>query len=285
MLKVIVMKKLLAILLSVFLICAAFSGCSSEKKEKYSDEKLIIGYTEAVSPFLNIDKNGKVTGFEAELFKAIFDDVKGDLKSYTFEKVDEGYTLEDDGGFFDSKDKEYSAALLMGGVSKNRGTFNEDYSFTEPIITNRVIALTAKNSKRKTFGDFKGAKVVIVSADAQSAFEANSAISSVCKSKSVAKSAEEALKMLDEGSADILVTDEFSFNPLKQEKNYSVMEHELDTIEYVIACAKHSGWKDSINEAIKELKDEAYGDGDRFTPLVEKYFGYNASSFSYTTEE
>ena len=55
------------------------------------------------------------------------------------------------------------------------------------------------------------------------------------------------------------------------------MENELDTIEYVIACAKYSGWKDSINEAIKELKDEEYGDGDTFTPLVEKYFGYNAS--------
>jgi ABC-type amino acid transport substrate-binding protein len=280
----IVMKKVLAVLLSVLLIVAAFSGCSSSKKEKYSDETLIIGYTEAVSPFLSVDKSGKATGFDAELFKAIFDDVKGDLKSYRFEKVDEGYTLEDDGGFFDSTGKEYSAALLMGGVSKNRSTFNEDYSFTESIITNRIIAVTAKGSERKTFSDFKGANVVILSENAKAAFEKNTAISSVCKSITEAKDIETALSYLEFGKADILVSDEFSFNKSDRAKNYTVMENELDTIEYVFACAKYSGWKDSINEAIKELKDEEYGDGDTFTPIVEKYFGYNASSFDYKSE-
>ena len=273
------MKKSFAILLAVLMICVSFTACSSNKKEKYSDEKLIIGYTEAVSPFLEIDENGKATGFEAELFKAIFDDVKGDLKSYTFEKVEEGYMLEDDGGFFDSRGKEYSAALLMGGASKNRGTFNEDYSFTEPIITNRVIAVVPKDSERKTFADFNNASVVLFGNSAKQAFEANEAISSSCKKIIEAKSFEDAIETLNSKKADILVTEEFSFNKYEKASDFYVMEHEFDTIEYVIACAKYSGWKDSLNEAIKEMKDEAYGDGDTFTPLVEKYFGYNASSF------
>ncbi|MBQ9531039.1 MAG: transporter substrate-binding domain-containing protein [Eubacterium sp.] len=279
------MKKFFAIALSLLFICASFSACSSQSKEKYSDEKLIIGYTEESEPFLKIDENGRATGFDAELFKAIFDDVKGDFKSYTFEKVEEGYLLEDDGGFFDSKNKEYSASLLMGGVSKNEGTFNEDYSFTQPIITNRIIAVVKKGSDKTTFKDFSGAKVLLLSENAKKAFSKNSAISSSCKSVKEVKTADEALKLIDSSKADILVTDEFSFNSNKRAKDYFVMENELDTIEYVIACAKYSGWKDSINEAIKELKDESYGNGNSFTPLVEKYFGYNASNFEYETTE
>ena len=275
------MKKVFTILLSVLLICASFAGCSSNSREKYSDETLIIGYTEALEPFLKIDENGKATGFDAELFKAIFDDVKGDLKSYRFEKVEDGYMLEDDGGFFDSEGKEYSAALLMGGVSKNQGTFNEDYSFTEPIITDRVIAVTAKGSERTSFADFSEANVIVLSENAKNALVANTAILSSCKTAEEVPDIETAFAMLDDGSADILVTDEFCFNKSEKADSYTVMENELDTIEYVIACAKYSGWKDSLNEAIKELKDEDYDDGDAFTPLVEKYFGYNASSFEY----
>lgn len=278
-------KKLISLLLCVSFVCACFTGCSSKGGEKYNDETLIIGYTESVSPFLEVDKNGKATGFMADLWKAIFDTVKGDLKNYKFEKVEEGYSLEESGGFVDSNGKEYSAGLLMGAVSKNNGTFNEDYSFTEPVITNRVIAVVGKNSNIKTYADFADAAAVTVSDTARQAFENNKAISSVCKSVADAKNIDEALDMLDSGEADVVVTDEFSFMPSKRVKSYTVLDKELETIEYVIACAKYSGWKDSINEAIREYKSEKYNkNGDEFTPLVKKHFGYNASSFNYETE-
>ncbi len=278
-------KKVISLLLCIVFVCACFTGCSSKNKEKYSDETLIIGYTESVSPFLEVDKNGKGTGFVADLWKAIFKTVKGDLKTYRFEKVEEGYALEDDGGFIDSNGKEYSAGLLMGAVSKNNGTFNEDYSFTEPIITNRVIAVVGKNSKIKTYADFAGAKAVVVSDAAKQAFEKHNAIHSACKSVTDAKSIDEALDMLDSGAADVVVTDEFNFMPSDRAESYTVLDKELETIDYVIACAKYSGWKDSINEAIREYKSEKYNkNGDEFTPLVEKHFGYNASTFNYETE-
>jgi hypothetical protein len=121
-------KKIVSLVLAIVMIGACFAGCSSETSEKYSDETCIIGYTNAVAPFLEVDENGKVTGFEADLWEMIFDDVKGDYKSYVFEKVEDGYTLEEDGGFFNDGDStEYSADLLIGAVSKNDGTFNEKY--------------------------------------------------------------------------------------------------------------------------------------------------------------
>ena len=279
------MKRLFALALCAMLIFATFAGCSKADKEKYSDTKLIIGYTESDSKILKIGEGGKATGFEADLWKAIFDGVKGDCKDYTFEKVKEGYVLEKEGGFFDSKDKEYSAGLLMGAVTTNRGTFNEDYSFTEPIITDRVIAVAPKKSERKGFAEFKNAKVVTVGAVSAEALKKNAQIASVCKSIKAVEKIESALKMLDNGKADIVVTDEFTFMPTGKEKDYKIFDGELDRIDYVIACAKYSGWKDSINEAIYELKSEDYGKGDEFTPLVEKTFGYNASSFNWKPAE
>ena len=279
------LKRLSAIVISAVLICAMFAGCSSNKGVVYSDTVLIIGYTEEVAPFIeSVDENGNAKGFIPELWEAIFDDVKGDLKTYRFEKVEEGYELENEGGFTDADGKVYSAGLLMGAVSKNNGTFNEDYSFTEPIISDRVIAVTAQNSEVKTYADFASKNAVVVGETAKTAFEKQSAISSSCASVTEAASVEDALALIDSGTADVLVTDEFLFNPLENAANYTVLEGELDTIEYVIACAKYSGWKDSINEAIRELKSEDYEDGDAFTPLVEKYFGYNASSFDYQGE-
>lgn len=278
-------KKVISLLLSIVFVCACFTGCSSKGEEKYSDETLIIGYTESVAPFLEVDENGKATGFVPELWEAIFDAVKGDLKSYRFEKVEEGYALEEDGGFVDSDGKEYSAGLLMGAVSKNNGTFNEDYSFTEPIITNRVIAVVGKNSKIKTYADFADARAVVVGDASKQAFEKQNAIYSVCKSVADAKSLDEALAMIDSGDADVVVTDEFNFMPSGKTDSYTVLDNELETVEYVIACAKYSGWKNSINEAIREYKSEKYNkNGDEFTPLVEKHFGYNASTFNYETE-
>lgn len=279
-------KRVFAIMLAIATVAFCFAGCSSKTDDKYADDKLIIAYTDNVAPFLEVSEDGKATGFMADLFKAIFDDVKGDLKSYTYEKVDEGYTLEEDGGFFNdassSNKKEYSAGLLIGAVAKNEGTFNEDYSYTEPIITNRVVAVTTKNSKVKTYGDFAGAKVSVVGDVATKALDKHATIKNAATVTS-AKSFADAKLGTD---ADVVVIDEFTLYQKGTDavKDYKIIDGELETIEYVIACAKNSGWMWSLNEAIREAKSESYGDGDTFTPLVEKYFGYNASSFTYETD-
>ena len=277
-------KKLLAIALSVMLIALCFTGCSSNQEEKYSDTVAILGYTEIAEPFITEVNDGTAQGFCADLWAEIFDSVKGDLKGYRFEQVNEGYTLEEDGGFIDEAGKEYSACLLLGAVSKNTGTFNEDYSYTEPIITNRVIAITAKNSNIKTYANFSGARVEVVGQTAKTAFDTHSSISGACSSVVASNDASASLGRLENGEIDAVITDEFTYMPLGVSDKYTTLNGELDTIEYVIACAKNSGWKDSINEAIREAKSEKYGDGDTFTPIVEKYFGYNASSFNYTTD-
>lgn len=277
-------KKIGAVLCAVAIIAMCFVGCSNQNAEKYGTDVAVIGYTKEAAPFIKDVKNGKAKGFEPELWNGIFDSVKGDLKSFRYEQVADGYILEEDGGFFDSNNREYSACLLFGAVSKNSGTFNKDYSYTEPIVTNRVITLVPKNSGIKSYADFSGANVAVVGDTAKTAFEKNSAISGACASVDVV-SFDNAVNELGK-KYDAVVVDEFTYRPTETAKSdsFNILNGELDTIEYVIACAKNSGWKDSINEAIREMKSENYGKGDEFTPLVEKYFGYNASSFDYQAD-
>ena len=123
--------------------------------------------------------------------------------------------------------------------------------------------------------------MLVTGATAKAALDRNYAVASSCASVKEAE-LDAALAELDGGSADAVVVDEFTFMPSEKAGNYDRISGELDTIEYVIACAKYSGWKDSINEAILEYKSPEYNkNGDEFTPLVNKYFGYNASSFNY----
>ena len=280
-------KRIISLLLAIMLIATCFAGCSSTGDEKYTDTTVIVGYTAEVAPFIENVDGDKAEGFIPELWGTIFDAVKGDTENYRFELVEEGYDLEEDGGFTDSKGKEYSASLLVGAVSKDNGTFNEDYSFTKPIISNRIIAVTGgTTSIVKTFNDLAGANVVVVTDIAEKTFKEHSTIYNGCASVTKVDDITSALTMINNGTADFVVTDEFTYNKLGDEKaNTVVLEGEFDTIEYVIACAKYSGWKDSINEAIRELKSEEYGEGDEFTPIVEKYFGYDASPFVVETEE
>ena len=277
-------KKILAIVLTISLVALCFAGCGKAETEKYNDTTLIIGYNQSVAPFLQIDENGKATGFEADLWAKIFDSVKGDLTDYVFEQVDEGYVLEEDGGFFDSTGKEYSAGLLFGAVSKNYSTFNEEYSFTQPIITNRVIALQKANTGvAATYSDFAGKTVVAVKGIANDTLQKYTALVKSCTVTTV-DTIDEALAMMNNGTAQFVVTDEFTYCPIQDENAYKMLDGELDTIDYVIATAKYSGWYWSINEAIRELKSADYGEGDEFTPLVEQYFNYNASQFTYVTD-
>ena len=90
-----------------------------------------------------------------------------------------------------------------------------------------------------------------------------------------------ALADLKAGKIDMLVVDEFNFNTAQDKDDFYVFSGELDTISYVYSFKKWDWYADSINEAIREQESKDYGDGDTFTPLVEKYFGYNASSFDY----
>lgn len=279
-------KKILSIILCTAVIICCFAGCSSKNNtaDQITGETMLIAYTEENAPFIYIE-NGELKGFDVEIIERIFDNVKNDYKNYEFIKVDADYKVGEDTAYTDKEGNEYVASIMVGGVKKNNGSFNRDYSFTNDIISNRIITISAKGSKIAAYGDLQDKTVGVVTAQAMESLNKHSKIKDGIKAVKEYKDIDTALKDLDAGKINALVTDEFSFNRLDTDKKYTVLTGELDNISYVYSFKKYDKNVENANEAILELKSEDYNGADEFTPIVEKYFGYNASDFEYTPIE
>lgn len=276
-----VFKKIFAIALCGILIASAFAGCSkSGEADKITDKTMLIAYTDEVEPFLYKDKNGKLAGFDIDLFKKIYDNVKNDTKNYEFVKVDKDYKVGDDVAYTNKDGDEFIAYTMIGAVQKNVGSVNEDFSFTNDIITNRIITVTKSGNNISDYNDLSGKKLAVVTDIAKAALDKNATIKNNNKN-TLYPTIEDALSALDNGSVDAVITDEFNFSPLKNAEKYQVLNGELDKISYAFMFKKGDWVVENWNEAIYELKSPDYNDKDEFTPMVEKYFGYNASSFDY----
>lgn len=276
-----VFKKIFAIALCGILIASAFAGCSkSGEADKITDKTMLIAYTDEVEPFLYKDKNGKLAGFDVDLFKKIYDNVKNDTKNYEFVKVDKDYKVGDDVAYTNKDGDEFIAYTMIGAVQKNVGSVNEDFSFTNDIITNRIITVTKSGNNISDYNDLSGKKLAVVTDIAKAALDKNSTIKNNNKN-TLYPTIEDALSALDNGSVDAVITDEFNFSPLENAEKYQVLNGELDKISYAFMFKKGDWVVENWNEAIYELKSPDYNDKDEFTPMVEKYFGYNASSFDY----
>ena len=276
-----VFKKIFAIALCGILIASAFAGCSkSGEADKITDKTMLIAYTDEVEPFLYKGKNGKLAGFDIDLFKKIYDNVKNDTKNYKFVKVDKDYKVGDDIAYTNKDGDEFIAYTMIGAVQKNVGSVNEDFSFTNDIITNRIITVTKSGNNISDYNDLSGKKLAVVTDIAKAALDKNSTIKNNNKN-TLYPTIEDALAALDNGSVDAVITDEFNFSPLENAEKYQVLNGELDKISYAFMFKKSDWVVENWNEAIYELKSPDYNDKDEFTPMVEKYFGYNASSFDY----
>ena len=276
-----VFKKIFAIALCGILIASAFAGCSkSGEADKITDKTMLIAYTDEVEPFLYKGKNGKLAGFDIDLFKKIYDNVKNYTKNYEFVKVDKDYKVGDDVAYTNKDGDEFIAYTMIGAVQKNVGSVNEDFSFTNDIITNRIITVTKSGNNISDYNDLSGKKLAVVTDIAKAALDKNATIKNNNKN-TLYPTIEDALSALDNGSVDAVITDEFNFSPLENAEKYQVLNGELDKISYAFMFKKGDWVVENWNEAIYELKSPDYNDKDEFTPMVEKYFGYNASSFDY----
>ncbi len=275
-------KRIFSLLLCAVLVVLCFAGCSKadNKAEEITDKTLIIAYRAEKAPFIYTDENGELTGFDVELMETIFNDIKNDYKDYAFVQVDEDYKLGEEGAYVDEEGNAYASYLEVGGLEKNNGTFNEDYSMSNTVIENKVIVLTADDSIN-SYADLSGKRLGVVGEIAKAGLEKNAAVLTGLDRAVNYNDLETAVTDLQNGTINAIAVDDFTYCPSMPE-GLRVLDGMLDKTEYVYGFKKFDWYKDSVNTAIMELQDPEYNGADDFTPLVEKYFGYDASNFEYT---
>ena len=271
----------------MLLICGLFAGCGSESSEanEITDTTMLIAYTEEQAPFLYKDENGNLTGFDVDLIAATFDSFKGDYDNYQFIKVDEGYRLGEDTAYTDDEGNEYSA-IIYCAVHKDTGTINEDYNWSDDIITDDVVTVVSPSSSISNYNDLAGARAGIVSEAAASALAENSSVYNALVSAHQYQTADEAFAALNSGEIDAVIIDDFSLYKFDGYANYTVLSGSLESIKNGFAFAKSNDHSSAFNEAVLEISSTDYSDSDQLTPLVEKYFGTaDVLSFDYQPEE
>ena len=65
---------------------------------------------------------------------------------------------------------------MIGAVQKNVGSVNEDFSFTNDIITNRIITVTKSGNNISDYNDLSGKKLAVVTDIAKAALDKNATI-------------------------------------------------------------------------------------------------------------
>lgn len=280
------LKRIMAVMLSAMFVVLCFAGCSSSgTAEEITSETMLIAYTEDNAPFI-YEENGEVKGFDVEVFETIFDNIKNEFKNYKFVKVDSDYVIGETVYTVDADGNDCIAYVMVGGVQKDVDDVNEAYSFTEDVINDRIIAVTKDGYGVTDYTKLNGKDVGVVSDAAITAFDKHTTIKNGCKSVNQYEDFATAAADLESGKINAIIVDEFTYYTADAgTDSYIVLDGELDNISYVYAVAKWDWYKDSLNEAIYELQSPDYNDADEFTPIVEKYFGYDASSFTYVPVE
>ena len=264
MLKKIIKNIIVASLFGV--IATGLVGCGNVEKNKITTmdkDELIIGLDDTFVPLGFKDANGKTTGFDVDLAKAVGEKLG---KEIVFQNID--WSMKET-----ELDNE-NIDLIWNGYSMTDER-KEKVDFSKAYLNNRQVIITLVDSKIKTKSDLKGASVGAQNqSSAVDAIESDGDTVSTFKNGKIVtfETNNEALMDLEAGRVDAVVADEilakYYINQRGAEK-YKVLSEDFGKETYGVGIRKGDT---ELLQAINNAFNEVIKDGTA-QKISEKWFG------------
>lgn len=270
------MKKIIAVLLCMLLLCGFAAGCStngntstasSSAKADTSWEKvlakgeLVLGLDDAFPPMGYRDENNEIVGFDIDLAKEVCSRLGIKLKLQPIA--------------WDSKDMELKTGnidcIWNGFTINGRET---EYNFTKPYMKNKQVLMVLDGSSYQTLANLAG-KVIAVQKDssAANALDSAEAFKATIKNQKAVEF-EDNLKArldLDVKQSDALVIDEVVAKDLmsKNQGKYRILSETLTDEDYGVGFRIGD---DALKNKIEETLIAMSKDG-KMAEISTKWFG------------
>ncbi len=239
-------KKLLAVLLSVLVVCLGFAACSNSGADKTDSEKilekgeLVVGITD-FAPMDYKDENGNWIGFDADLATMTAEKLGVKVK---FVEIDwDNKFLELETGSIDCI---WNGMTITDEV-KNNSSVTDAYAMNQQI----VVAKSALADTLKTVDDIKGLKFAVENGSAgQSAAEDNALDATAVSAQS------DALLEVASGSVDACIIDSTMASAMTGEgTDYADLKACVVLVDeqYGISFRKGSDMTEKMNAFLKEF--------------------------------
>lgn len=251
------MKKSIIVVASLLVVSALFlAGCQSKGDGEANSEKVLrVGTEGTYSPFSFRDDNGKLTGYDADVAKAVARKINYKVK---FVEAPWDSML---AAFDANKSDVIFNQVSITPERKEKYLFSTPYSVSHPaLIVNK------DNNEIKDFADLKGKTSAqsLTSNYAQMAEDLGAEISSV-------DGFSKAVELVGDNRADATLNDDVAYyDYLNQKPNAPIKIVKTSDEATEVAAMFHKDDKElaeKVDKAIKELK----ADGT-LTKLSEKYF-------------
>lgn len=263
------MKKLLLVIISVFMLGSVLTGCGADKgKDAWAtiEERgtIIVGLDDTFVPMGFRDSNGELTGFDVEMAKAAIEKMGFEV---VFQPID-----------WNLKETELNSGNI--DLIWNAYTINEErkakVNFTSPYLDNTQAIVVLSGSDITNKEGLKDRAVATQnSSSGLAAIEAEGAKETFKDGEVVLfDTYNEAFMDLEAGRVDAVVADEVLAKYYISERGaekYRILDEDFGDEEYGIGARKGD---EKLLEELNKALDEMKADGTAAT-ISEKWFGDN----------